>query len=102
LEEFNRLIQISNAELAQSAAPVSAEADQFSDDAVMVYSEYSGRFWKPLVEVGDEVKEGDGLIVVEAMKTEMVVNATSSGKVVKIFHKNGDMVDAGDLVVVVE
>lgn len=102
LEEFNRLIQISNAELAKGAGPKLAEDEKFADDAEMVYSEYSGRFWKPLVEVGDEVKQGAGLVVVEAMKTEMVVNAPRAGKVVKVVHKNGDMVDAGDLVVVIE
>lgn len=103
LEEFNRLIQVSNAELESgNTGPVLSEEDKFSEDAVMVYSEYSGRFWKPLVEVGDVVKKGQGLIVVEAMKTEMVVLAPEAGKVVKILHKNGDMVDAGDLVVVVE
>ncbi|KAF7584356.1 urea carboxylase [Clavispora lusitaniae] len=102
LEEFSRLIQVSNAELESSSSGPDLSTSEFSDDAVMVYSEYSGRFWKPLVEVGDEVKEGQGLIVVEAMKTEMVVSAPKGGKVVKIFHKNGDMVDAGDLVVVVE
>lgn len=103
LEEFNRLIQVSNAELeAGNAGPALGEEEKFSDDAEMVYSEYSGRFWKPLIEVGDEVKTGQGLVVVEAMKTEMVVNAPRAGKVIKIFHKNGDMVDAGDLVVVIE
>lgn len=103
MEEFNRLIQISNSELeAGKSGPALAEDEKFSEDAEMVYSEYSGRFWKPLVEVGDVVKEGQGLIVVEAMKTEMVVIASKAGKVVKIFHKNGDMVDAGDLVVVTE
>lgn len=103
LEEFNRLIQVSNAELESgNAGPVLSEDDKFSDDAEMVYSEYSGRFWKPLVEVGEVVKEGQGLVVVEAMKTEMVVVSPKAGKVVKIFHKNGDMVDAGDLVVVIE
>lgn len=102
MEEFNRLIQISNAELAKSDGPKLSEDDKFGEDAEMVYSEYSGRFWKPLVSVGDEVKESQGLVVVEAMKTEMVVVAPRAGKVVKIFHKNGDMVDAGDLVVVIE
>lgn len=103
LEEFNRLIQVSNAELeAGKSGPTLSEDDKFSDDAEMVYSEYSGRFWKPLIEVGDEVKAGLGLIVVEAMKTEMVVVSPRAGKVVKICHKNGDMVDAGDLVVVIE
>lgn len=102
LEEFNRLIQVSNAELAKRELPDLASAEEFGDNAEMVYSEYSGRFWKPLVEVGQVVKEGDGLVVVEAMKTEMVVAAPVGGKVVKIVHKNGDMVDAGDLVVVIE
>lgn len=103
LEEFNRLIQVSNAELeAGKSGPALTEDDKFSEDAEMVYSEYSGRFWKPLVEVGDVVKESQGLVVVEAMKTEMVVLAPKGGKVVKILHKNGDMVDAGDLVVVIE
>lgn len=103
LEEFNRLIQISNAELeAGKSGPSLAEDEKFSEDAEMIYSEYSGRFWKPLVEVGSKVEVGQGLIVVEAMKTEMVVNSTKKGTVLKIFHSNGDMVDAGDLVVVVE
>ncbi|KAL7662871.1 Urea carboxylase [[Candida] zeylanoides] len=102
MEEFNRLIQVSNAELGKGAGAGPSEGDHFSEDAEMVYSEYSGRFWKPLVSVGDEVEEAQGLIVVEAMKTEMVVVAPRSGTVKKIYHKNGDMVDAGDLVVVIE
>lgn len=102
MEEFNRLIQVSNAELDKGAGAGPSEADQFGESAEMVYSEYSGRFWKPLVSVGDEVKEAQGLIVVEAMKTEMVVVAPRAGTVKKIYHKNGDMVDAGDLVVVIE
>ncbi|CAM9016384.1 unnamed protein product [Wickerhamomyces anomalus] len=67
----------------------------------MVYSEYNGRFWKSLVKVGDTVEEGQGLVVVEAMKTEMVVNSPKAGKVLKVVHVNGDMVEAGDLVVVI-
>ena len=75
--------------------------EEFPENAELIYSEYSGRFWKSLVNVGDEVKKGQGLVVIEAMKTEMVVNATKDGKVLKIVHGNGDMVDAGDLVVVI-
>ncbi|ODV63810.1 bifunctional urea carboxylase/allophanate hydrolase [Ascoidea rubescens DSM 1968] len=102
MQEFSRLIQIANAELEKSGGPKNLEEEKFPEGAEMVYSEYSGRFWKPLVQVGDEVKEGQGLIVVEAMKTEMVVNSPKAGKVFKIVHENGDMVEAGDLVVVVE
>ncbi|CDK27224.1 unnamed protein product [Kuraishia capsulata CBS 1993] len=101
MEEFNRLIQIANDELSKSSGPIVDENEKYPDEAELVYSEYSGRFWKPLVEVGDEVKEGQGLVVVEAMKTEMVVNSPKNGKVLKVVHKNGDMVEAGDLVVVI-
>lgn len=100
LEEFNRLIQVLNAELSLSAVAVAADED-YGEDAVLVYSEYSGRFWKLVVEEGQKVEEGDSLVVVEAMKTEMVVSATAGGIVKKVLHKNGDMVDAGDLVVVI-
>ncbi|ODV95968.1 hypothetical protein PACTADRAFT_40561 [Pachysolen tannophilus NRRL Y-2460] len=100
-EEFSRLIQVANEELAQSGGAKVIEEDQFPEGAELVYSEYSGRFWKSLVQVGDVVQEGQGLVVVEAMKTEMVVNAPKSGKVIKIVHVNGDMVEAGDLVAVI-
>lgn len=103
MEEFSRLIQISNAELELGkTGPQLSEEDKFSENAEMVYSEYSGRFWKSLVTAGDVVKKGQALIVVEAMKTEMTVLAPRAGKVAKIMHKNGDMVDAGDLVAVIE
>lgn len=102
LDEFNRLIQVSNAELANSTGPKIADDEEFGENAEKVYSEFSGRFWKPLVSVDDQVKEGQGVIVVEAMKTEMIVSAPKDGKIVKIFHKNGDMVDAGDVVAIIE
>lgn len=99
LAEFNRLIQVANADLASLAPPRTEES---FDDKTTVHSEFSGRFWKPLVAVGDTVKRGQGLVVVEAMKTEMVVTAPQDGRVVRIMHKNGDLVDAGDLVVVID
>ncbi|EGW35054.1 urea amidolyase [Spathaspora passalidarum NRRL Y-27907] len=100
LEEFNKLIQISNSELEKTDSKIEP-VEEFDESSEMIYSEYSGRFWKSLVEVGVEVVANQALIVVEAMKTEMVVNAPRDGKVVKIYPKNGDMVEAGDLVVVI-
>jgi urea carboxylase/allophanate hydrolase len=100
--EFAQLIQAANDDLEKSGSGKLQEEETFPETAELVYSEYSGRFWKPLVKVGDEVTKGQGLVVVEAMKTEMVVNAPRSGKVLKIVHVNGDMVDSGDLVVVIE
>ena len=101
-EEVSNLIKQSNAELEKSSITQKSDEDIYGENAEKVYSEYSGRVWKPLVEVGDEVKDGQGIIVVEAMKTEMVVGSTKAGKVVKIVHTNGDVIDAGDLVAIIE
>lgn len=101
-EEFAKLIREADAELAKAPAASSSVDEEFPEDAEMVYSEYSGRFWKPMVSAGDTVKAGDGLIIVEAMKTEMIVPAPKGGKVLKVVHKNGDMVEAGDVVAVIQ
>jgi urea carboxylase/allophanate hydrolase len=102
-EEFARLISVANAELEKAPA-TDAELDPnaFSEDAVMVYAEVAGRFWKSCVIPGETVPSGAGVVILEAMKTEMVVNAPCTGKVVKIFGSNGQMIEAGDLVAVIE
>lgn len=100
--EFAKLIQVANSELDSGGVTEKAEQETYPEDAELVYSEHSGRFWKPVVSVGDKVKAGQSLIIVEAMKTEMTVSSTRDGTVLKILHKNGDIVDAGDLVVVLE
>lgn len=100
-DEFAKLIQVANAELEKNVDDKGPDTEEYPEDAELLYSEYTGRFWKPVVSVGDEVKEGDGVIIIEAMKTEMVVSSTNAGKVYKILHKNGDMVEAGDLVAVI-
>ncbi|AAS51971.2 ADR051Cp [Eremothecium gossypii ATCC 10895] len=99
--EFARLIKVANSDL-ETAVRKEAEPVEYPEDAHMVYSEYAGRFWKQVVSVGDKVKEGDKLVIIEAMKTEMVVSATADGEVINILHANGDMVDAGNLVVVLK
>lgn len=100
--DFAKLIQAANSDLETSGSAKVVSEETYPEDAELVYSEHSGRFWKPVVSVGDEVKAGQSLIIVEAMKTEMTVSATKDGKVLKILHSNGDMVDAGDLVVVLQ
>ncbi len=52
------------------------------------------------VQAGDEVKEGDKLIVLEAMKMEMTVSSPLSGVVKDVVVKPKDRVDSQDLLVV--
>ncbi len=48
------------------------------------------------VKIGDEVKKGDSLIIVEAMKMENIIKATSVGTVKEIFVSPGQAVDKND------
>ena len=57
---------------------------------------------KVLVEVGQEVAEGDPVIVLEAMKMENNINADKAGSVKEVKVDPGDTVGAGDIVVVIE
>ena len=60
-----------------------------------------GTIVKILVEVGQEVTSGEGVVVLEAMKMENSINADRSGTVTEIKVAPGDTVGAGDVVVVI-
>ncbi len=55
-----------------------------------------GRVVALLVAEGDEVQEGQGVLVLEAMKMENEIPAESSGKVLRLLVENGQAVDSGD------
>ncbi|MDY0397669.1 MAG: pyruvate carboxylase [Desulfuromonas thiophila] len=59
-----------------------------------------GKIFKLNVAVGDEVKEGDTLIVTEAMKMETNIKAKVDGVVQQILFKQNDQVQQGDLLLV--
>jgi biotin carboxyl carrier protein len=60
-----------------------------------------GKVVKVLVEVGQPVERGSGLVVLEAMKMENEFRATGSGVVREIHVEPGQAVDAGALLVVI-
>ena len=57
---------------------------------------------KVLVAVGDTVAEGDGLVVLEAMKMEHTLRANGAGTVAQVQCAPGQQVDVNDLLVAVE
>jgi len=61
-----------------------------------------GRVVRTLVAVGDEVEEGQALIVIEAMKMQNELKSPKTGRVGKIAVDVGDAVGSGDVLVVVE
>lgn len=100
-EEFANLIAASEKDLETTGSEIQETQEEFPENAVLVYSEYSGKLWKVIAEVDSSVNEGDRLVIIEAMKTEMVVSCPSNDlKVLKILRKSGEMVEAGDLIAV--
>ena len=63
------------------------------------YSPMPGKVIKVNVKEGDEVKEGDVLCVVEAMKMENNIKAMTSAKVAKVFVAEGEKVDVKNILI---
>ena len=61
-----------------------------------------GTIVKILVEVGQSVEIGDGIVVLEAMKMENQINAEKAGTIKEIKVSTGDTVGGGDVVAVIE
>ena len=61
----------------------------------------TGTVWKIEKQPGDEVAEGDVIIILESMKMEMPIEAPVAGKIVSITVKEGEAVDEGKTVAVI-
>lgn len=63
---------------------------------------HEGEILKWEVEVGDEVKEGDTLCVVETDKVNAELPSPVSGKVAQILYKVGDTIHVGNTIIVID
>ena len=85
------------AELAQSSVSVaSAPAAPAGGAGKPVPAPLAGNVFKVLVNVGDNVAEGDVILVLEAMKMETEIRSTASGTVTEVNVKAGDAVKVGE------
>jgi acetyl-CoA carboxylase biotin carboxyl carrier protein len=83
-------------------APVLAPANEDIDLAI-VKSPIVGTFYrqsepgaKPFAEVGQAVKKGQVLCIIEAMKLMNEINAECDGEIVKVYVENGQAVQYGE------
>jgi acetyl-CoA carboxylase biotin carboxyl carrier protein len=67
-----------------------------------VEAHITGTVWKIECEIGQEVEEGDTLVILESMKMEMPVEAEDDGVVKQIAVEEGQSVSEGDTLVVLE
>ena len=99
--------------MAAPAAPVPAVAAEPVvapvDPGHAVKSPMVGTFYrsanpgsKPFAEVGDAIKEGDPICIIEAMKIMNEIEADKSGTVTRILCENGQAVEFGQPLFIIE
>lgn len=82
--------------------PMSVTRQKSPSGGKTINAMMSGSIIAVLVKEGDEVKENDAVIKLEAMKMETVVNSPFAGKVKEILVAERQAVTAGDMLIVIE
>ncbi len=94
---------------APAAAPVAAVPAAPAAAGHVVKSPMVGTFYrspspgaKPFVEIGSQIKEGETICIIEAMKILNEIEADKSGTVVQMLSDNGEAVEYGQPLFVIE
>ena len=90
-----------NTSLKTASATPTAEVTTTVGAGDPVTAPLAGTIWKVEVTAGQVVKEGDVLLILEAMKMETQIVAEKDGVVASVSVKPGDAVQVGDLLVAV-
>jgi acetyl-CoA carboxylase biotin carboxyl carrier protein len=89
---------------APAAAPAVASKADHNVTAPMVGTFYSAATpgAKPFVDIGSEVNVGDTLCIIEAMKMMNQIESDKAGRVTAVLVKNGDPVEFGQPLFIIE
>lgn len=77
-------------------------AGEHADGASEIKTAMPGKLVRILIEIGAEIKKGDGVLIVEAMKMQNEMKSPKDGIVKEIRFKEGATVNAGDVLAVIE
>ena len=67
-----------------------------------VRAEMVANVWKVVAAEGDQVDDGDTLVILESMKMEIPVIAEGPGTITSMHVAEGDVVQEGDLIAVID
>ncbi len=84
---------------AAAPAPAAAAPAAVAANATPVNAPMPGTILNVKVNVGDQVKEGDVVIILEAMKMENEICAPKSGTVAQVLTSKGSTVNTGDAMI---
>ena len=86
----------------QSEVEETNSEQEFPEDAIRVDSSVSGSVWQTQVKIGDKIKTGDILLILESMKMEINITAPCDGVITHLLKTDGNRVQAGQTLVVIE
>jgi pyruvate carboxylase subunit B len=86
---------------AEAAAPAPAAAPVASGSGTEITVPMPGTVLRVVVAVGQSVKSGDDIIILEAMKMEQPIKAFQDGVVQSLLVDNGDTVEAGQVIAII-
>jgi pyruvate carboxylase subunit B len=93
-------VTVTNAAPVAAAAPAaaaSAPAASGGTGSIEVHSQTPGNVWKIVANVGDTLKEGDPIMILEAMKMEIDIPAPKDGVLKSLEVNTNDVVADGQL-----
>ena len=96
------LVQVEMLDMRKVSLRKAMEASGGADGPVTLKSPMPGKLVAHLAKPGDEVKKGQGVVVVEAMKMENELKAPKDGTIKEILGTVGDAVEGGAPLCVIE
>jgi len=95
-------IQSGQEQVTQEAPPIETIEKEVEKPSILapitgVYYQASSPGEKPFVNVGDKVKEGDTLCILEAMKNMIEVKSDKDGQIEKVLGQDGEPIDEGQV-----
>ena len=105
LEGNDYTVTVNNGGELTGIVPLSGVSSSVSSQAAVgglpVNAPLAGNIFRVMVSEGQQVAEGDTLLVLEAMKMETQVSASTAGTVSSVSVKEGDVVAVGDVLLTI-
>jgi len=103
-EELQRWIESGqiNFESDQNLVTDTGKEDALPDNCVAIESPVAGSVWKMLATQGDQVQQGQPIMILESMKMEIEITAPHSGMVYAINRNEGQQVNAGQALLILQ
>lgn len=67
-----------------------------------VKANMAGNVWKIVVKQGETVEEGQDIAILESMKMEIPISTTTDGTVKEFKVSEGDFINEGDVIAIIE